>query len=458
METLETPTPSDTPSVPAAPVLPPAPTETAATSGTPREGRLLGKRSDHPVSRSFALLVSWALVAFIAYAVGFARGGSEISGTTNTESVPADRAVITNITAPKDVTVDFSLFWRIWTLVKEKHIDGAKLDANKMLYGAINGMLGATGDPYTTFFDPEENKQFKEKIAGNFEGIGAELGMKDEILTIVAPLDDMPAQKAGLRAGDRILKIDGEDAAPLTLEAAVAKIRGPKGTSVTLTIFRDGEPDTREVTINRGTIVVKTVKVEYKDNGIAVIRISQFGDTTTDEFAQAAKDVAGKHVRGIVVDLRSNPGGLLDSAVALAGRFVPKGSTVVIEENASGKRSTLSANGSDVFGAVPLVVLIDGGSASASEILAGALKDDRPDDVTLVGTKSFGKGSVQELMPVTSNTSLKITVAHWLTPSGKQINKIGITPDVEVKMTADDITDKKDPQLNRALEILNGKK
>ena len=443
METFETPT---TPKV-----VPSAPTPTAP------EGRPGKKQLYHFVTRPFALLASWALIAYIAYAVGFVHGGSEGLGMTNTNDVPADRAVITNVTAPKDVTVDFSLFWRIWTLVKEKHIDGAKLDANKMLYGAINGMLGATGDPYTTFFDPEENKQFKEKIAGNFEGIGAEMGMKDDTLTIVAPLDDMPAQKAGLRAGDRILKIDGEDAAPLTLEQAVAKIRGPKGTEVKLTIFRDGDADTSEVTVKRDTIVVKTVKVEYKDNNIAVIRISQFGDTTTDEFNQVAKEVAAKHVRGIVIDLRSDPGGLLDSAVALAGSFVPKGNTVVMEEDASGKRDTLSANGNDLFGATPIAILIDGGSASASEILAGALKDDRPNDVTLVGTKSFGKGSVQELMPVTNNTSLKITVAHWLTPSGKQINKIGITPDIEVKLTTDDITNKKDPQLDKALEVLAGK-
>ncbi len=402
----------------------------------------------------------WFLVLVFGVAMfgfGWQEGLQRAVGQSAPTSVPLEKVVLEHTATPSNVTVDFSLFWKVWNLVQEKHIDRANLKADKMLYGAINGMLAATGDPYTNFFDPEENKRFTEVIAGSFQGIGAEMGIKDDVLTIVAPLDDSPAKNAGLQAGDKVLKINGEDASTLTLDEAVAKIRGPKGTSVTLTILRNGESENKDVMVKRDVIQIKSVKFDMKPDGIAWIRISQFGDSTSQEFTDAARQAVAQKAKGIIVDVRSNPGGLLDSSVNIAGYFLAPKSPVVMEENASGSRKTLSASGNAAFARLPIVVLIDEGSASASEILAGALKDDAPDRVTLVGVKSFGKGSVQDLLPVSDTTSLKITIAHWLTPSGKQINKEGIHPDVEVKLTPDDVTAKRDPQLDKALEILKGK-
>jgi carboxyl-terminal processing protease len=432
------------------------------TDGVPESFPAASVRSLAPKpSRRNLSVKQWFLVlvfGFGMFGFGWQQGLHQSGGRNIPSAVPLNKAVLEDTATPSDVNVDFGLFWKVWNLVRDKHIDKANLKADKMLYGAINGMLSATGDPYTNFFDPEESKKFTETIAGSFQGIGAEMGMKDDALMIIAPLDDSPAQKAGLRAGDRVLKIDGEDIGALSLDEAVAKIRGQKGTTVTLTILRTEASESQDIAVKRDVIQIKSVKFEMKEDGIAWIRISQFGDTTSGEFATAAKQAATQKAKGIIVDVRSNPGGLLDSSVNIAGYFLPAKSPVVLEEDSSGNRKTLTTiSGNAVFSQLPVVVLIDEGSASASEILAGALKDEAPDRVTLVGVKSFGKGSVQDLLPVTNNTSLKITIAHWLTPSGKQINKVGIAPDVEVRLTADDITAKRDTQLNKATDILKGK-
>lgn len=356
-----------------------------------------------------------------------------------------------------DKTVDFALFWKAWDLLKEKYVDKGKLDANEMMYGAIRGMFAATGDPYTTFFDPKANKEFQEEITGSFQGIGAEIGMKGGVLTIVAPLDDSPAQKAGLRAGDKILKIDGTSTLDMDLEKAVSLIRGPKGTEVKLVIFRNGgEEETREVTVTRDVINVKSVKLEFKENGVAYIKVSRFGDDTEDLFDAAVREVAAKKVKGLIVDLRNNPGGYLDASVSMASLMLPKNQVVVMEENSNGDRKKIYSEGGDLVSGAETVVLINEGSASASEILSGALRDNRT-NVTLIGKKSFGKGSVQELIPLNKETSAKITVARWLTPSGKQINNEGIMPDIEVNFTAEDRDNDRDPQLDKALEILTEK-
>lgn len=352
---------------------------------------------------------------------------------------------------------DFSLFWKAWDLLQSKYVDKATLKADKMLYGAINGMLAASNDPYTTFFDPEENKEFQEQISGSFDGIGAELGMKGNVPTVIAPLDGTPAQVAGLRAGDKILKINNETTVDMDLEKVVSLIRGPKGSEVTLTIFRNGGAnETQEIKVKRDTIVVKSVETEFRDNGVAVIKISRFGDDTEKLFNQAIREVAARKSPGIILDLRNNPGGFLETAVSLSSRMLPQGKVVVMEENSKGERRQLKAEGGDVASGIETVVLINEGSASASEITAGALKDNRS-NVTLVGKKSYGKGSVQELIPLTKETSVKITVARWLTPNGKQINNEGIMPDVEVSLNNDDYENNKDPQLDKALEILREK-
>ena len=375
-----------------------------------------------------------------------------------TPSVPFDFALVQN--GKGAAQVDFALFWKVWDLLKEKYVDHDTLDAQDMVYGAINGMLAATGDPYTVFLDPEDYAALNEELSGSFEGIGAEIGIKDSVLTIVAPLDDSPAQQAGLRAGDKVIEIEGESTAGITADEAVKKMRGAKGTELHMKIVRinekDEAEDPRDVTVVRDTIHIKSVRVEYKDDNIAHIRISQFGEDTITEFNRAVADVQARKVRGVVVDVRNDPGGILHVVTVIASKFLPERSVVVIEQDAQGKRTNLYTTGKNPLATMPTVVLMNEGSASASEILAGALRDNR-DDVTLVGKKTFGKGSVQELIPTSATTAAKITVAKWLTPSGEQINDTGIAPDVEVEYTSEDYEAGRDPQLDRAVEVLKEK-
>ncbi|MFZ2188146.1 MAG: S41 family peptidase [Candidatus Moraniibacteriota bacterium] len=391
------------------------------------------------------------ILLFASYAFGFSRGRGNATGFAGNALL--EQAVLENKISKNGV--DFALFWKVWDTVKEKHINRNDLDAQKMVYGAISGMLKATGDPYTSFFDPQANKAFAQDLGGSFEGIGAELGIKDSLLTVVAPLDGSPAQKAGLRTGDKILKIGDKTVSDLTIDESVALIRGKKGTEVKLTVLSNGEKDTKEISIIRDTIEVKSVKIDFKDNNIAHIEITKFGENTDKEFNQAVKNLLAKNTKGIILDLRNNPGGLLDKSVAIASRMIPEGKVVVTEEDSSGKKDNFSTAGGDTLSNIPTVVLINGGSASASEILAGALRDDQ--NTILIGEKSFGKGTVQELITLPQGSSVKVTVAKWLTPNGDYIMEKGINPDIEVKMTPEDYTNEKDPQLDKALEVLRDK-
>lgn len=396
------------------------------------------------------LFLSFSVLALLALAFfgGYERGrGSLFFGD---EPVPVNGAVILNGRS-QDKEVDFALFWKVWEILKEKFVDHSRLDARQMLYGAIDGMLASTGDPYTTFFDPKEKQDFQEDMTGNFEGIGAEMAVKDGILTVVSPLEGTPAERIGLLAGDRILKIDGEPTANMNVEEAVRRIRGPKGTSVTLSIYHEGDEEAKDVVVPREIIHVKSLRSEMKEGNVAYIRINRFGDETADEFERAVRSAANASARGLIIDLRNNPGGLLTSAVDIASFLLPERSVVVIEENGKGERKELKTHAGDVFSELPTSVIINGGSASASEILAGALRENR-DNVRLVGKQSFGKGSVQELVSVTKDTAVKITVAKWLTPKGNQINKVGITPDEEVDLTREQVVNKEDPQLQKAIE------
>lgn len=409
--------------------------------------------------RLFKKAFVFFLVIFLigaAFWSGYERGkDAPVSATRSENALSPEEAFIINKDS-QDKTIDFALFWKVWGLLKDRYVDRGALDAHKLFYGAIDGMLAATGDPYTTFFDPQENKAFQEDISGTFEGIGAEMGIKNDILTIIAPLEGMPAEKAGLMAGDKILKIDGQNTVNMSLEEAVSKIRGPKGTEVKLTIFHNGDEESREVVIKRDVILVKSVRFEMLEDDIAYIRVNRFGEDTEREFQAAVRQVLNKKATRLILDMRNNPGGFLETSIELASLMLPAGKIVVMEENAAGERKELKTRGGDMLSSLQTVVLINEGSASASEILAGALKDNR-DNVTLVGKKSFGKGSVQELIPVGRDTSVKITVARWLTPSGDQINDVGITPDIEVSLTRDDLDNSRDPQLDKALEILKQK-
>lgn len=353
---------------------------------------------------------------------------------------------------PKDV--NFDLFWEAWNLVSEKYVDPSKIDKNKMIYGAISGMVKSLRDPFSGFMNPEESQQFSEDMQGTFEGIGAEIGIKNDILTVIAPIEGTPADQAGLKAGDMIIKIDDAVTTDMTVDEAVAKIRGPKGTEIKLTILREKNGNPKEITIVRDTINVKSVRVEFKDDGIAVLKISKFGDDTASEFNRSVIEILSHKAPGIILDLRNNPGGYLETAVETASKFIPEDTLVVSEEDRGGNRNEYRARGGDILKGIPVVVLVNSGSASASEILAGALRDDL--GAKLVGNKTFGKGSVQQLEKMTGGLSLRITIARWLTPKGEYIMEKGIDPNINVDLSDDDYNNNRDPQRDKALEILKG--
>jgi len=346
--------------------------------------------------------------------------------------------------------LDFNLYWQVWDSIKTDFVDKNKVSDQELFYGSLKGLAASTGDPYTVFMDPQEAKTFSDELAGTFEGIGAELGMRNDIATVIAPLDGTPAQRAGIRSGDKVYAVDGKSTVGMTIDAVVKLIRGPKDTKVTLTIIR-GKDNPKDITITRSVIIVKSVKTEMRADGIFVIRVSNFNEDTEALFAEAVNTTLLKNPKGIILDLRNNPGGYLDTAVNLASEWIPEG-PVVAEQFSGNKRNEYFSNGNARLKNIPTIVLINGGSASASEILAGALRDYKK--ATLVGELTFGKGSVQTISDLTGGSALKITVAKWLTPAGDFINDKGIKPDVEVKMTTVDLDKNLDPQFNKALDLL----
>jgi len=353
-----------------------------------------------------------------------------------------------------DGNVDFDLYFEVWDKLKSNYVDTNLLTDEELFYGSLRGLAEATDDPYTVFMDPEEAKEFTDDLAGKFEGIGAEISLRNDIPTVVAPLDEMPAQKAGLRAGDKIYAVDGEATLGLRLSEIIKKIRGPKDTQVTLTIIREDEKP-QDLTITRSLIVTKSVKTELRSDGIYVIKVSNFNDDTEQLFSAAISDVLLKNPRGLILDLRNNPGGYLDTAVFLASEWVEEG-PIVAEQFNNNRRNEYPARGQARLKNFPTVVLVNRGSASASEILAGALRDYKL--ATIVGETTYGKGSVQSLSDLDGGATLKITVAKWLTPAGDYINDKGLEPDVSVEMTTEDLDNDRDPQFDKALEILKAKK
>jgi carboxyl-terminal processing protease len=347
--------------------------------------------------------------------------------------------------------LNFDLFWQTWDMIKSNYVDHDQLTDKQMFYGALKGLVGSTKDPYTVFMDPEDAKMFNEDLAGSFSGIGAEVGLRNDVITIIAPLADTPAERAGLRAGDKVYAIDQQSTAGLTVDEAVKKIRGPKGTSVTLTIGR-GDAKLQDITIVRDNIVVKSLDYSYDSaTGIYTITISNFNADTEALFATAVEDIKVKKPKGLILDLRNNPGGYLDTAVAIASYWIESG-VVVSEQSATKPPRQHLARGFAPLSNLPTVVLINQGSASASEIVAGALMD--YGQATTIGKTTYGKGSVQMVNDLPDGSMVKITTAKWLTPSGTSINDKGITPNIEVDFTEEDFNANRDPQMEKAREFL----
>ena len=352
-----------------------------------------------------------------------------------------------------DTTTDFSPFWKVWNTINEKYPDAKGVNDQDRVYGAISGLVSSLNDPYSVFFKPDEAKVFESEISGSFGGIGVEVGIKDKVLTVIAPLKDTPGYKAGLKSGDKILKIDKVATGDLTIDKAIKLIRGEKGTTVILTIFREGEKETREIKIVRDTINIPTLDTELLPNGIFVIKLYSFSANSVELFRDALKKFTEANTDKLVLDLRGNPGGYLDAAVDISSYFLPNGKIVVTEDYGNDDKPTIyRSRGYNIFNEkLKFVILIDNGSASASEIVAGALKDQNK--AKLVGTQSYGKGSVQEVVKVTPNTIFKVTVAKWLTPNGISISQKGLTPDYIVEYKRND--NKEDAQMDKAIEVLN---
>ncbi len=394
----------------------------------------------------------WAagvLLFVVAFGVGYQAGhkGYVWDGTS--------QKIINQSSVPKNV--DYSLLWDAMKVVDSKYV-GKTPTAEQYLYGAVKGAVSAAGDPYTAFFEPKELEIFNTDLKGSFGGIGAEIGKQGGNIVIIAPIDGTPAKRAGLMPKDIVLKVDGQSTSDWTTDEAVNKIRGPKGTKVVLNIAREGRSQAFDVEITRDVIVIKSVKWEFKDvsgKKIAVITLSRFGEDTLPLFERAVNDIVTKSVSGIIVDLRNNPGGYLQSSVEVASEWVKSGDVVVKEakinkDSGQPDEQVYSASGLNRLGGTKTILLINGGSASAAEILAGALHDHNK--AVLLGEKSFGKGSVQELVNLKEGGAVKVTIAKWITPGGKNLDKDGLNPDIPVKLTEDDVKANKDPQMDRALE------
>ncbi|MFH0820711.1 MAG: S41 family peptidase [Candidatus Peregrinibacteria bacterium] len=348
-------------------------------------------------------------------------------------------------------TVDMQLFWDTWNSLFSKYVDPHLLDTREMVYGAVRGMVSAVGDPYTAYMTPKENKEFQDNLDGTLEGIGAELTLKNQWITIVSPVKNSPAQRAGLQPEDVIYKIDGESTENFTLEQAVMRIRGPRGSAVILTIMREGHDEPFDVRITREKINIASVEWKMKE-GFAYLSVNQFGSHLSEEWSEAVSQISSRRPKGIVLDLRYNGGGFLDGAVEIASEFLEKGLVVSIKKRNPAENEEIYVNGRARLTTFPLVVLINKGSASASEIVAGAIQDHKRGAV--VGVNSFGKGTVQEVVNLLGGSSLRVTVAKWYTPEGSNISETGITPDVAVERTPEDFEKQRDPQLEKAIEIL----
>ena len=395
--------------------------------------------------RQIRLIIIILALVILSGGIGYWLGGQGmVLNWRGPTRVTLDRST------PAEKDLDFSLFWVTWDKLSAAYLDKSALDPQQMVYGAIQGMVASLGDPYTVFLPPDDNKEAKEDLNGAFEGVGIQLGYLEEQLSVMAPLSGMPAEKAGVRAGDLILKIDGQETTGMTLPEAVNLIRGPKDTSVKLTLVHQSAQETYEVAIVRTTIIVSSVELVFPQEEIAQIKLTRFGDRTSEEWEQVVNQVLTHQptVKGIILDLRNNPGGYLSGSVFIASEFLPSG-VVVKQENASGAVESYSIDRKGLLLHQTLVVLVNQGSASASEIVAGALQESHRAEI--VGEKTFGKGTIQEAEDLPGGSGLHVTTARWLLPSGKSLDKEGLMPDNQV---IDDPNTETDEPLQEAIKIL----
>lgn len=412
--------------------------------------KLLPKISLATIRRALVIFFIVLVSSGVGYYVGSANLRAEY------EKFP--KVVITREVPPDKQTLDFSLFWRIWDTLHSSHLNKNSLIDAKLVYGAIRGMVAAVGDPYTVFLSPDENKVVQEDLSGKFEGVGIQIGFKGSRLAVIAPLPNTPAEASGIKAGDLIVGIidkqKGVDRGTdgMTLPEAVQLIRGPAGSKVTLVLTREGGDQPFEIEVERTKIDVASIELKFVGEGedVAHIRVLKFGEETFAEWDRTVSDVLQSGVDRAVLDLRNNPGGYLQGAVDLGTEFLDTGRVVVIEENANGARDELKTESIGKLKNLNLVVLVNGGSASASEILAGALRDDI--GVKIVGEKTFGKGTIQEPQQFEGGASLHITIAKWLTPKGTWVNDSGLEPDVII---VDDANTEEDEQLQEAIRIVS---
>lgn len=399
------------------------------------------------------LVINVVLVGIVVMIAGFFLGRYCAFKAQDKYSQKVEK-MFAEILEDSKVTIglDTKTFDNVWRTAEKKFVDVEKLDPDQMLYGAMKGVIVSLGDPHSEFLTPKESEEFLDSLDGDLTGIGAEVGIRDEVITIISPLRGSPAEKAGLLPGDRIFKIDEDIASDYTLFEAVKKIRGQPHTDVVLTIFRGEEVQSREITITRDFIDIESVIYEMRDDGIAVVTVATFADDTSDEFTKALADLALKNPKGLILDLRFNGGGFLDAAIEMTSKLLESGDVLRIYER--GKHDqVVSVSGAPLLPLTPLVVLINEGSASSSEIMAGALQD--AGRATVIGEKSFGKGTVQELVrDFGDGSTLRITVAKWFTPSGRDVSEEGIEPDVRVEMDVADYFSRNDPQLDAAVEFL----
>lgn len=395
------------------------------------------------------------MVALAVLLLGASFLGGAYYGYENRPAVERVLNVLGQEPPPQYKDVDFNLFWDVWRRVEEKYVDRDKIDRKNLVLGAISGLVKSLKDPYTEFLPPPETKQFQEDIKGSFGGIGAEIGIRKGTLTIIAPLKDSPAERAGLRAGDKVLKVDDTITADLTLDEAVRLIRGEKGTEVRLTVVRESFDKTKEYKIVRDVIRVPILTTEKRDGGIFVIKLHHFTENASFEFRKAVKEFFESGSQKLILDLRNNPGGFLLISVDIASWFLPAGEVVAKERFADGSEEIYRSSGYRLLQDTPMVVLINEGSASASEIVAGALRDAR--GAKLIGTKTFGKGSVQEIQNLTGGSSVKITIAKWLTPKGEEINGKGLEPDIKVELPKEEPKEEEkeiDVIMEKGIEVL----